>query len=251
MRWPRRLAATSATITVSSDAMAEPVSRRANACGRLPGQYHDEVVDPRDRYGRGERQRRPGKAAVMTAHRLAVDESRESNSRFSSWFTDSPLGNVSVGPGDNRLTNEPSGLTARTASPCSLRGVFSTLRVLRRTANESWCLSVATSSSKPLGQLLGVNHQLGLGLVDAVEHRQAESGQAGEHQRRHDHGHHGQAQPATHWVVSLPEPVAHAPNRAERQGVTELLAELADVRVHRAVVAVPALPPDAVQQLLA
>ena len=86
--------------------------------------------------------------------------------------------------------------------------------------------------------------------MDAVEHRQAESCQAGEHQRRHDHGNHGQAQPATHRAVPLPEPVTHAPNRAERQGVTELLAELADVRVHRPVVAEPALAPDTVQQLL-
>src|SRR5437763_759722 len=45
------------------------------------------------------------------------------------------------------------------------------------------------------------------------------------------------------------EPVPDAPNRRQGESLAELLAELADVDVHRALVAVPARPPDPVEQL--
>src|SRR4051794_5411145 len=47
------------------------------------------------------------------------------------------------------------------------------------------------------------------------------------------------------------QPVPDAPHGGERQGVAELLAELANMDVDGALVAVPPLAPDAVEDLLA
>ena len=97
MRWPRRFAATRATMTVSSDARPNQSAALANALRCLASQHHDEGLGPATGTG-GERQRRPGKSAGGRSP-AGPDEERRKVDQLSSWLTTARL---ATSPSDRR-----------------------------------------------------------------------------------------------------------------------------------------------------
>ena len=95
---------------------------------------------------------------------------------------------------------------------------------------------------------LGLGGDLVLGGGDGGPPHQEEAAHDGEDQGPDDHAEDGDGEATAHGLASA-QPVADAPHRGEGQVVAELLAQLADVDVDGALVAVPAVAPHPVEQL--
>ncbi len=203
---------------VAAEAMANHKAAAAHARRRITGKDDDEVdgLAICDRHGPGDEDGGPRQPPTVAAHGLIVDELL----RLDVAHTErAGQGDGLVGP--DWFVRVQRVVEGTVVADADHRLALKLQRVpsdAQRAAQYDQGIVPFPGCGRlvhPLGQLFSLRHQLRLGLLDAVEVGQAESGQAREHQSADDHGHHGQAQASAH-KLPLPEPVAHAPDGAER-----------------------------------
>ena len=222
IRWPRRLAAIRATAIVKAEAMPNHRAAPPTPDGASRVRTTTRLIEPPLPIGTGLGSRR---AAHASLPRCPLTGSASTiNWGVSTSLTSSRLGRVTLWSELNGLKKAPLALTPTTASPCSCNGAFNTLKVLRRTASESWCRPVVTSSSTPWASCFASvtsSDCVCLTLFKSERPRVASPASTS-------------APTTMATMVRLnrrrtgrapsPEPVTHAPNRIERQRFAELLA---------------------------